>query len=183
MNIHQLREAYKDKDFIPYSELLKTDEWKQKRVEILKRDDFKCTTCGQGGTIEHYSQETKKITYYWFDHSHWAVNEWGEKEPVIYPVKVDKPCHLEIHHHFYVINRLPWEYDNSDLTTLCNLCHDDFHNENNVTIYSEDMLNELEGTPCHRCNGVGRIPKFSKIRGGICFNCEGARFVELIKRK
>ena len=176
MDIHQLREAYKDKGFIPYSEFLKTDEWKQKREEILKRDGYKCTKCGRMETTDYYNPKTKKTTYHWFDDPEgWPNNGIVED--------ADKHYHLEIHHHIYVINRLAWEYDNSDLTTLCNWCHWDFHKENRITVYSEDKLNELQYTPCPRCNGAGWLPQYSEIQGGICFNCRGARFEELIRGK
>ena len=67
MNVQQLREAYKDKDFIPYVEFLRTDEWKQKREEVLKRDGYKCTNCGHRETIEHYDSKAKQTIHYWFD--------------------------------------------------------------------------------------------------------------------
>lgn len=41
-------------------------------------------------------------------------------------------CHandktLVVHHLFYKKNRLPWEYDNKNLITLCEDCHKDEH--------------------------------------------------------
>jgi 5-methylcytosine-specific restriction endonuclease McrA len=30
---------------------------------------------------------------------------------------------LTVHHKKYLTNRLPWEYDNDDLITLCDECH------------------------------------------------------------
>lgn len=32
--------------------------------------------------------------------------------------------HLEVHHLFYKKGLLPWEYDDEDLITLCDNCHD-----------------------------------------------------------
>ena len=183
MNIHQLREAYKEKDFIPYVEFLKTDEWKQKSEEILKRDGYKCTSCGHRETIEHFDTKTKQTKHYWFDDDKWIVNQYGEEEPLVNAVIADRPYHLEIHHHIYVVNRLAWDYDDSELTTLCNWCHWDFHKNNELTVYSEDKLNELKYTPCKRCNGAGWFPEYRKIQGGICFRCGGARFEELLVRR
>ena len=40
-----------------YKELLKDDRWKSKRVEIIRRDGFKCVCCGGEFNIEvHHRQ-------------------------------------------------------------------------------------------------------------------------------
>ena len=36
-----------------YSDLLKNDEWKKKRIIILKRDNFTCTKCKNKDTVLH----------------------------------------------------------------------------------------------------------------------------------
>lgn len=36
-----------------YSEKLKDPRWQKKRLEILKRDDFKCTLCGDSQSTLH----------------------------------------------------------------------------------------------------------------------------------
>jgi len=45
-----LLEEYKKADLIPYNELLKTNEWKEKREEILKRDSKICQICNRKET-------------------------------------------------------------------------------------------------------------------------------------
>jgi len=36
---------------------------------------------------------------------------------------------LNVHHLNYIHGMQPWEYDNSDLKTLCELCHQAMHND------------------------------------------------------
>jgi len=75
-----------------YGALLFTAQWKSKRQEILKRDDFKCTICND-------------------------------------------VLGLQIHHrqyHFLIKQnefRLPWEYSNDLLITLCESCHKRGHSK------------------------------------------------------
>ena len=64
-----------------YSELLRDPRWQKKRLEVLQRDSFRCTDCG------------------------------------------DETSTLHVHHLLYKQNKMPWEYLNCDLTTLCENCH------------------------------------------------------------
>ena len=64
-----------------YSELLKSPVWQKKRLEIMKRDKFKCKKCG------------------------------------------DENQTLNVHHKKYINGAKPWEYENSELITLCQDCH------------------------------------------------------------
>lgn len=43
-----------------YSEILKSNEWKQKRLVILKRDNFKCQHCSQKDNLQvHHKKYIK----------------------------------------------------------------------------------------------------------------------------
>lgn len=64
-----------------YAEKLRNPLWQKKRLEILSRDKFTCTSCG------------------------------------------DSETELQIHHKKYIDGKEPWEYDESDLITLCKHCH------------------------------------------------------------
>lgn len=93
----------------------------------------------------------------------------------------DRPIYLHVHHLYYVLSRLPWEYPNEALKTFCNWCHWDFHKHNKVIAFkNEDEPRHINLTPCHRCNGAGIFPEFSHIQAGICFRCNGKMFEELI---
>ncbi|NDK54772.1 hypothetical protein [Pontibacter fetidus] len=87
---------------------------------------------------------------------------------------------LEVHHKYYKVGLKPWEYPNDALTTLCWCCHNELHQNSKVPVLDE-YDNEIgEYTNCSRCNGVGHFPEFSHIQGGICFQCDGARYKELV---
>lgn len=64
-----------------YSEKLSHPLWQKKRLEILNRDNFKCTLC-----------ENEELQ-------------------------------LHIHHLKYEFNKNPWDYPNSNLITVCKICH------------------------------------------------------------
>ena len=64
-----------------YSDKLKSPKWQRRRLEIMKRDKFKCKKCG------------------------------------------DEETTLNVHHKIYKKGVEPWEYENSELVTLCEHCH------------------------------------------------------------
>jgi hypothetical protein len=67
-----------------YYELLRDPRWQKKRLEIMQRDDFTCTSC------------------------------------------TCKDKTLNVHHCVpYRKNTKPWEYENEELTTLCEPCHNE----------------------------------------------------------
>lgn len=82
-----------------YGELLFRSEWKEKRQQILKRDQYTCQFCGC---------QDKSI--------------------------------LQVHHRqYHFIDRLdrfkmPWEYPDSCLITICKRCHDRGHNQYQIPI-------------------------------------------------
>lgn len=160
-----------------YSDLLMTTEWNSKREEILKRDEYYCQNCGFSETLWHKGDlisfdKSKKID---------TIHN-GERIVADHPFKSDRPIYLHVHHKYYIVNKLPWEYDNESLETLCNWCHWDFHEENTVPIYIEKNgeLFEMNYTPCFRCNGAGVFPEYKHIQNGVCFRCKGRKFEELI---
>ena len=88
---------------------------------------------------------------------------------------------LHVHHTFYQKGRLPWNYPNDSLQTLCWICHEQLHK--NQKIPRKDASGKIIGdvTPCKRCNGTGWFPEFSHVQKGICFRCKGARYEELFQ--
>lgn len=64
-----------------YSDLLRHPLWQKKRLEIMRRDKWKCKKCGDDETT------------------------------------------LNVHHKLYINGNDPWEYENEDLITLCEDCH------------------------------------------------------------
>lgn len=88
---------------------------------------------------------------------------------------------LEVHHKYYQLGLMPWEYDDDALTTLCWYCHEALHKNGKVPVLDEYGNNIGEYTNCYRCHGAGGFPEFSHVQSGICFRCNGAKYEELIE--
>lgn len=148
--------TYDEIDRISYFDLLKCDEWKNKRIGVLKRDDYRCVKCKTTYTITTYSGSNK-----------------------IYLLKDEAPnpenryINLQVHHTLYVFNKLHWEYDDDELETLCNICHEELHNNENVKVWDENKYNQMKFGSCDRCSGKGYIAMFTNVQNGICFKCKG----------
>jgi 5-methylcytosine-specific restriction endonuclease McrA len=83
-----------------YFKLLETPEWKERRREILERDNYTCQKCGQQGNGKH--------------------DPHCKLDP---PTGALNPLH--VHHIRY--NGLPWEAADEDMITLCRNCHMEEH--------------------------------------------------------
>lgn len=167
----QLRKEY-GRNHISYEALLNTVEWNEKRNKILARDHYSCTVCKKSWTcsfIHNGNQLHLRIR----DDDYGMIFQGG--------FELDsKPYILHIHHNFYVIGRLPWQYDDKDLRTLCNWCHEDLHQHEGITVYDKrgNLVNQL--TPCQRCGGQGWFPEFAHVEDGVCFRCWGEKYEELL---
>jgi len=87
---------------------------------------------------------------------------------------------LHVHHQYYQVNKLAWEYPEDALITLCWLCHKDLHENQKIEVLNEDGLCIDRYRYCTRCFGAGEFPEFRHIQNGICFRCDGAKYEELI---
>ena len=176
-----LLKIYNSSHRIPYEELLSTEEWREKRDAIVKRDKRECKMCGKASTFYLDGQNHMIIT---ITHKDWAwINneereiEWDE----IWGDISDKPYFMHVHHKYYILSKLPWEYPDDALITFCNWCHWKYHQENTVEVFQDaQMLNKIKLTKCSKCNGAGWFPEYRTIENGICFKCRGNKFEELI---
>jgi 5-methylcytosine-specific restriction endonuclease McrA len=154
----ELLAEYKN-PYIPYERLLQTKEWQEKREKIIDRDRCQCTRCG-------VSTQT------------FALN---------------KPI-LQVHHTFYSVqkldlkknkftHKLPWEYLDEALVTVCNKCHQEIHKTTKIPVFEEvrpGKYAQKDFTPCRRCKAMGYFSYYKHVQQGICFRCSGQRFEELI---
>lgn len=90
---------------------------------------------------------------------------------------------LHVHHKYYRINTLPWEYGDNALQTCCLDCHERIHEEQTINLFDKKGKIITSLTPCDRCHGAGWIPKYSHVEGGICFKCYGAKYNEFIENE
>ena len=81
---------------------------------------------------------------------------------------------LNIHHQYYIRGKVPWEYDNNALVTLCSRCHQKRHQQTSIPLYTLGRQLICSALPiCERCHGTGYLPQFHYYMGGICFKCHG----------
>lgn len=85
---------------------------------------------------------------------------------------------FQVHHKYYISNRLPWDYPDSALEALCRDCHRLAHEKDDISIY--DSVSAMEShapyeklQPCGKCNGTGFLPEYEYYKSGICFSCNG----------
>ncbi len=137
-------------DYIPYERLLQTEEWQEKRLNILARDNHTCTKCGISHNLQvhHTFYSVQKISL--------KKNKFIHNAPWEYPdealITVCSRCHQIIHRTTKIPileEIMPGKYAKKDFT------------------------------PCYRCNGVGYFSCYKHIQQGICFRCNGQRFEEL----
>jgi RNA polymerase subunit RPABC4/transcription elongation factor Spt4 len=153
---------------IGYGDLLMTSEWCLKRKEIIERDHNKCKVCKAEETIFLERGLHVNVDF---------IYENFEVEPVLRDA--DKQIILHVHHTYYILDKLPWEYDNDSLLTLCHNCHYDLHKDEEIPVYSStgELLARI--SPCERCNGSGYLQQYSYVKGGVCFKCNGAKYNRL----
>jgi hypothetical protein len=182
ISYQELHKLYENEDFIPYAALLSTREWQAKRLEILERDNYRCQLCKGFET----SYRNDKLEWYNVSFIFWTDLDKKERvsQPIMPTYTPDKPYNLQIHHKKYILNRLPWIYDNIDLQTLCNYCHAETHDNEIIPIYDESGHKLTDYSVCDRCHGTGIIPEFKHVQHGVCFKCNGDRFnVKLVNKK
>jgi len=87
---------------------------------------------------------------------------------------------LHVHHQYYQVGKLAWEYPNDALITLCWICHEKLHQNQKIKVLNEDGLCIDGYSYCSKCFGAGEFPEFRHVQNGICFKCDGAKYEELI---
>lgn len=85
---------------------------------------------------------------------------------------------LHVHHKYYQSGKMPWEYPNAALVTLCWVCHEELH-ENSTVLWLDEKGNRKGSlTNCKKCHGAGYLPHYSHVESGVCFSCFGKKFEE-----
>ena len=171
-----------------YQELLNTVEWGDFRLIIIARDNrcVKCNIIIEGDEGNYYRkltpEETKKNDVEWENCS--GIDLLGDgkhivkgQKPIITGVRVI----IQVHHKYYVQNKLPWTYPTKDLITVCRDCHVKIHSEEEILMYTDEQLTaykKLESCPV--CYGTGYREQYGYFQNGICFHCDGRGFKKTI---
>lgn len=154
-----LNESFKQYDFNIkrlYNENYQSPEWKEKRKEILYRDDYTCQKCGtfdpSMGLIIKFKTTIEPphfdgIDMYWNGPETHEYNRYSGEYTIqkdgmtitipFSPHKIVMPI-LQVHHKKYIKNRELWEYSNDDLVTLCENCHNKEHVTNNIPCFDSE---------------------------------------------
>lgn len=177
-----LLKLYSSIDEIPYVELLRTQEWHDKRVSILNRDKHQCQLCSVNPTIYLNGIGDVWLREDWKKDNAFLKDGLGFKEVEIEWVDyfheiTDKSYYLHVHHQYYILSKLPWEYPDDSLITYCNWCHWQYHENNKVPVFKdESKIKELEMVVCQRCHGAGWFPQYKHVDNGVCFECSGNKY-------
>lgn len=84
---------------------------------------------------------------------------------------------LHVHHTYYQIDKLPWQYPNESLITLCRSCHETVHETEQIPVLDANSFKIGNYKPCKRCHGAGWFPEYNHVEGGICFLCRGKKYL------
>lgn len=178
---------------ISYIEKLNTKEWDEKRQMIIKRDKFSCKRCNlkastfENGymlrekTEEEIKEYKKKLANDWYDSVRPEYRHKFDRDtlPDVLKNIIIKPEQLilQVHHSYYILDKLPWDYPDESLITLCIECHQAVHDESDIPIYADEtMTDKLIYSKCGKCNGSGYRPEYHYHKNGVCFGCGGKRY-------
>jgi hypothetical protein len=190
---HEVRQEYGDIK-PPYHELLGTVEWSKKRSQIIFRERNTCQSC-ERSCIDDYTPKAVGHSIFWEPGIYEEVEVekdhfcriTGEhlctySDITLKLVKQEDPHYAHVHHTYYILSSLPWDYPDEDLMLLCHKCHTHFHQTQKVNVYrTEAKLETADLHPCSRCAGTGHLPQYNHVQDGICFKCGGACFDEWVK--
>lgn len=142
------------------------NKWKERRSEILIRDNYTCQCCHtfnpQLGMVELYRKDNMSLEQHWYESSpgsstyHIASTATGltitlefGKTWLVLPI-------LQVHHKRYVENKEIWDYQDSDLITLCKECHSLIHENISIPICDGEGSLKLRRKYVPNDSGSGR---------------------------
>jgi hypothetical protein len=202
-NVIQL---YGEDELPIYAHQLMNPLWHERRLNIFTQKGYKCENCEKFGTVQFIiaigPNRSQSLTFSlerFVRNQHWqnsrkildaidyfkslnlpAINlDWS----LIGSEEEGGPIVLHLHHQYYILGRLAWEYDDDCFKVLCKDCHSTLHQTESVPVYeseedfSEGMCSaEIHVESCNRCAGEGYIEMYKHVMDGICFKCWGDGF-------
>ena len=85
---------------------------------------------------------------------------------------------LHVHHKYYQIGKLAWDYPDDAYVTYCWDCHLKIHENSEIDVLDENGNLIEKKLNCPRCGGAGYFPEYRKIENGVCFLCRGKRYID-----
>jgi len=86
---------------------------------------------------------------------------------------------MHVHHTYYQEGLDPWEYPKESLQTLCWDCHEKLHENTYIPHLDKNGIEIGKFKNCQRCYGAGYLPEYFYHKSGICFECDGERYIKL----
>lgn len=83
---------------------------------------------------------------------------------------------FQVHHMCYRKGIEIWEHPNEEYVTLCNVCHDIVHENQDIPFYDERGREIQDLEKCDRCGGKGYMPEYRHVENGVCFKCRGTGY-------
>jgi hypothetical protein len=179
-------ELLKTNPWPSYKELLNTIEWGNFRLGIIERDK-RCGKCNveiEGDEGKYYrrltSEEISQHDKEWENDP--GIDLMGDGKHIVKGQKVEIvgiPLIVQVHHKYYIQNKLPWDYNEKALLCLCRECHVKIHASEEILRYTDDTLSTFEKLQtCSVCSGTGYREQYDYYQNGICFYCDGKGFNE-----
>jgi len=173
---------------VPYNVKLSAVEWDKVRERILERENNHCQICHgkcmEGRVMKLFGNFLKMVpaTYQEIESDIEHLDVLGNvdyiyKNTSIKLVEMENPLIAHVHHTYYILNKLPWDYPEDALMLVCHMCHRNIHLNENIKVYLDEQKREfLSLIPCDRCGGTGYLPQYNYWQNGVCFQCNGERF-------
>lgn len=80
---------------------------------------------------------------------------------------------LQVHHKCYRQGTEIWNQNDDEYITLCNVCHQIVHQNQQIPFY-DNYGNIMQNmNRCQKCNGTGHLPHYYYFLNGVCFECNG----------
>lgn len=112
------------------------------------------------------------IQYIFHRYDRFINFEFAYSVPITKIKEFEKNC-LHIHHKCYRKGFEPWEQDNFDYVTLCNICHKNVHESVTIPYYNGQIILQSQRS-CQRCNGRRIFECYKHVQNGVCFRCNGS---------
>lgn len=81
---------------------------------------------------------------------------------------------IDVHHRYYRLGWLPWEYPDAAFVVLCREHHEGLHRKVRIPVFDENGQPIAQQAPCGKCDGSGYIPAYHHVAEGLCFRCWGS---------
>ncbi len=131
-----------------YSELLRDPRWQKKRLKVLERDNFLCSSCGDGTTELHVHHKK------YLD----GKKPWDYRMEML--TTLCTHCHSEIHRKDYIYNKFK-SFNDSTIEASINLCTCMSHGTKNSDV--APMLNIIDIIKSYNFNVDDFILDFEEV--------------------